>query len=293
MIGPSPSVTALGTPNHAKQCHSSDFPSSFRLQSFIILLHQRRIEQPLVATINGARLLACLIGDEPDDVIFLRYNELRVLMADPAAGDVRAAVAERRAERERSEILHPPAWIGTATESQLAFPYLVNWGFPEKFHRGQGTSAGEITGVAGSPGTVEGVARVVLSEAEFDGVQPGDVLVCEMTNPAWQVLFPKISGLVTNAGGFAAHPAVLAREYEIPAVVGTSVATDRIRTGDRIRITQRKVTGEDGKVQINDIPAGATFWDPATTHSAENIGGSGSKMVLIEIKDKDWKPATG
>jgi hypothetical protein len=54
-----------------------------------------------------------------------------------------------------------------------------------------------------------------------------------------------------------------------------------------------KVTGEDGKVQINDIPAGATFWDPATTHSAENIGGSGSKMVLIEIKDKDWKPATG
>ncbi len=54
-----------------------------------------------------------------------------------------------------------------------------------------------------------------------------------------------------------------------------------------------KVTGEDGKVQINDIPAGATFWDPATTHSAENIGGSGSKMVLIEIKDKDWEPATG
>ena len=54
-----------------------------------------------------------------------------------------------------------------------------------------------------------------------------------------------------------------------------------------------KLTTEDGKVHINEIPAGAAFWDPASTHSAENIGGSGSRMVLIEIKDKDWKPATG
>ena len=93
----------------------------------------------------------------------------------------------------------------------------------------------------------------MLSEAEFDEVQPGDILVCEMTNPAWQVLFPKIAGLVTNAGGFAAHPAVLAREYEIPAVVGTSDATGRIRTGDRIRLTQRKVTGEDGRERTEGL----------------------------------------
>ena len=54
-----------------------------------------------------------------------------------------------------------------------------------------------------------------------------------------------------------------------------------------------KLTTEDGKVQVNQVPAGAAFWDPASTHSAENIGGSGARMVLIEIKDKDWKPATG
>ena len=143
--------------------------------------------------------------------------------------------------------------MGTATQTQLDFPYLNLWGFPEKFHRSQGRNAGELTGVAGSPGTIEGVARVVLSEAEFDEVQPGDILVCEMTNPAWQVLFPKIAGLVTNAGGFAAHPAVLAREYEIPAVVGTSDATGRIRTGDRIRLTQRKVTGEDGRERTEGL----------------------------------------
>jgi hypothetical protein len=54
-----------------------------------------------------------------------------------------------------------------------------------------------------------------------------------------------------------------------------------------------KLTTADGKVQVHQVPAGAAFWDPASTHSAENIGGSGARMVLIEIKDKDWKPATG
>jgi hypothetical protein len=54
-----------------------------------------------------------------------------------------------------------------------------------------------------------------------------------------------------------------------------------------------KVTAEDGKVQVHEVPAGTSFWEPAATHSAENIGGSGSRMVLIEIKDKHWKPATG
>lgn len=54
-----------------------------------------------------------------------------------------------------------------------------------------------------------------------------------------------------------------------------------------------KLTTSDGKVQVKEIAAGAAFWDPASTHSAENIGGSGSRMVLIEVKDRDWKPATG
>jgi beta-alanine degradation protein BauB len=54
-----------------------------------------------------------------------------------------------------------------------------------------------------------------------------------------------------------------------------------------------KLTTADGKVQVNQIPAGSAFWEPASTHLAENIGGSGARMVLIEIKDKDWQPATG
>jgi pyruvate,water dikinase len=183
--------------------------------------------------------------DSPDDVVFFRYNELRIFMADPAGMDGRALVEERKAERERAYTFRPKEWIGTCTPSQLAFPYLVNWGFPEKFTRKESVVAGQIDGLGVSPGIVEGVARVVIREDQFDDVRSGDILVCKMTNPAWAVLFTKIHGLVTDAGGPTSHPAVLSREYSIPAVVGTSVATRDIKNGDRIR-----VNGNTGIVEI-------------------------------------------
>jgi phosphohistidine swiveling domain-containing protein len=204
----------------------------------------------LVLIAIGKKLVAAGALDQPEDVMFLRYNELRVVMGDAAAIDGRALVDRRKAERERSYTLRPPAWIGTATQSQLDFPYLNLWGFPEKFHRKPGEIAGEVTGIGASPGVVEGVAKVVLREDQFDEVRAGDILVCQMTNPAWVVLFTKIVGLVTDAGGTASHPAVLSREFGIPAVVGTSDATQKIQTGDRIR-----VDGRSGVVEIVETAA--------------------------------------
>jgi phosphohistidine swiveling domain-containing protein len=199
----------------------------------------------LVLIAIGRKLVEAGRLDQPDDVMFLRYNELRMLIGDPSAVDGRAIVAERRAEREASEKLRPRNWIGTATSSQLAFPYLVNWGYPERFYQEQAADEQRVTGIAGSPGVVEGIARVVRTIDEFDEVTDGDILVCQMTNPAWVVLFTKISGLVTDTGGTTSHPAVLSREFGIPAVVGTSFATRRIRTGDRIR-----VDGTSGTVDV-------------------------------------------
>lgn len=199
----------------------------------------------LVLIALGRKLVEMGVLDQPDDVIFLRYNELRVFMANPAGMDARAIVARRRDERESAYRFHPPDWIGTATASQLAFPYLGNWGFPDKFYRKPSTVQGQVTGLAGSPGVVEGVARVILTAAQFDEVRQGDIVVCQMTNPAWVVLFTKMKGLVTDAGGMTSHPAVLAREFGIPAVIGTSIATRKIKTGDRIR-----VNGTAGVVEI-------------------------------------------
>jgi pyruvate,water dikinase len=159
--------------------------------------------------------------------------------------DGRAIVATAKAAREHAYAFRPRDWIGTATATQLAFPYLTNWGFPQKFYRTASPVAGRIEGLGASPGVVEGIARVVLREDQFDDVRAGDILVCQMTNPAWVVLFTKIVGLVTDTGGTASHPAVLSREFGIPAVVGTSIATDQIKDGDRVR-----VNGNTGLVEI-------------------------------------------
>jgi pyruvate,water dikinase len=217
----------------------------------------------LVLLAVGTKLVEAGRLDQPDDVLFLRYNELRMLIGNADAVDARGLVARRRAEREAARNVHPRDWVGTVTPSQLAFPYLVNWGYPERFHRQQSEDAARIEGIAGSPGTVEGTARVVMTVDEFDQVRAGDILVCQMTNPAWVVLFTKIAGLVTDTGGTTSHPAVLSREFGIPAVVGTSVASKRIRTGDRIR-----VDGTKGIVEVLESAAGA----PAASPEAAAIG---------------------
>jgi phosphohistidine swiveling domain-containing protein len=199
----------------------------------------------LVLLVVGQKLVDAGRLDRPDDVLFLRYNELRSLIGSPDSLDARSLVASRRLERDAAARVHPRDWVGTVTPSQLAFPYLVNWGYPDRFHQQQSDDTRLISGLGASPGVVEGIARVVRTVDEFDEVRDGDILVCQMTNPAWVVLFTKIAGLVTDTGGTTSHPAVLAREFGIPAVIGTSVATTRISTGDRITID-----GTAGRVEI-------------------------------------------
>jgi phosphohistidine swiveling domain-containing protein len=202
-----------------------------------------RLRLALIAI--GRKLVDGGVLEDAEDVMYLRYNELRLLMADEGALDAKELVSDRRDAREEAAEKRPPSWVGTATKTALDFPYNALWGFPEKFHAGEPSSTGEVRGLAASPGVVEGPARFVASLEEFDQVRDGEILVCRMTNPAWVVLFTKIVGLVTEAGGAVSHPAVVAREFGIPAVVGTTNAGERIKTGDRIR-----VNGSSGVVEI-------------------------------------------
>lgn len=205
----------------------------------------------LVLVAIGRKLVGAGALADPEDVMYLRYNELRALMAGalPEAQDI---VSDRRDEREAAYERRPRDWVGTATEEHVAFPYLSLWAFPEKLDRPAPESADQVVGLPASVGVVEGTARVVLSPEEFDAVQKDEIVVCRMTSPAWVVLFTRISGLVTDAGGMASHPAVVSREFGIPAVVGTSDATHRIETGDRVR-----VNGATGRVDILRVDAPA------------------------------------
>jgi pyruvate,water dikinase len=100
-------------------------------------------------------------------------------------------------------------------------------------------------GVAASAGVVEGVARVLQDVNEIGSLREGEILVCPVTAPSWAPVFGKIKAAVSDIGGAMSHAAIVAREYGMPAVVGTGDATKRIRTGDRIR-----VDGDRGTVRV-------------------------------------------
>ncbi len=207
-----------------------------------------RVRHVLIAI--GRKLVELDRLDEPDDPIFVTYHELRVLSANPDAVDARGLVRQRREEREQAMSVRPLEWVGTVTRWSLyGEPYKGLWGYPEKFFDSlKAEKQGPVTVVQGlpaSPGVAEGPARNVSSPEEFDQVRQGDVLVCKMTNPAWVVVFTKVAGLVTDSGGQLSHPAVVSREFGIPAVVGTMNATQSIQTGMRVR-----VNGSTGEVEV-------------------------------------------
>jgi pyruvate,water dikinase len=93
-----------------------------------------------------------------------------------------------------------------------------------------------VRGIGASPGTYEGPARVVLTEDEFEQVRAGDVLVSPQTTPSWTILFGRIGALVTDDGGILSHSAIASREFGIPAVLSTGVATTTLVTGQRVRV---------------------------------------------------------
>ncbi len=89
-------------------------------------------------------------------------------------------------------------------------------------------------------------ARVIHGPEEFDQMKPAGILVAKITTPAWTPLFALASGIVTDVGGPLSHSSIVAREYGIPAVLGTGVATERIRGGKHIT-----VDGDSGIVTLN------------------------------------------
>lgn len=88
-----------------------------------------------------------------------------------------------------------------------------------------------ITGIPASAGTVQGGAKVVRHLTEASKVDPGDILVCEMTMPPWTPLFATVRAVVADTGGVLSHCAIVAREYRLPCVVQTVVVTAVIQDG--------------------------------------------------------------
>ncbi|UNO40768.1 PEP/pyruvate-binding domain-containing protein [Streptomyces sp. MST-110588] len=196
----------------------------------------------------GSRLAARGALATPDDVLFLEYEEvLAALEGTPPAVGV---VAPRRGGHAWA-LAHP----GPPVYGPPPRPAEPEPGDPEPSPAaravmdaarwtmgvfGAGAVAGRadaretLHGVAASPGRYTGTARVITDAAGFGRLRAGDVLVCPHTTAQWAVLFPSVGALVTDRGSLLSHPATLAREYGVPAVVATGTATRDFRDGDRL-----------------------------------------------------------
>jgi pyruvate,water dikinase len=197
----------------------------------------------------GRRLVVAGAIAQPDDVFCLTSEEAeataRALDSGRPPQDYASAVAKCRATQDIERRVTPPVALPIKGGARFLGIDFSRW-MPAR----TGQRAGKlIKGVGASPGRVTGVARVIHGPEEFDQMQPGDILVAKITTPAWTALFALASGVVTDVGGPLSHSSIVAREYHIPAVLGTGVATERIRSGQRITLN-----GDAGEVAPADSP---------------------------------------
>lgn len=189
---------------------------------------------------------------DADDVFQLTHYEVEAALVDlmtswsngsPPRGPAYwpAIVKERKAAiAEWAKHPTPPA-LGPVPDVIDDPAIVMLWGITREnldkwLAADRDADSNEIRGFAASNGVVEGVARVVRSVEEMDRVLKGDILVCPITNPTWSPIFQRIAAAVSDIGGSMSHAAIVAREFGMPAVVGTGTATRRIRDGQRIRV---------------------------------------------------------
>ena len=148
-------------------------------------------------------------------------------------------VQERKVEMEHFSHITPPPMLGTAPAFEMTDggPLLRAMSKGEMNPAKIGNNdTNKVKGLAGSAGVARGTARIIHSLAEASRLQPGDVLVAPYTEPPWTPLFATAVAIVTNTGGVLSHSAVVAREYRIPAVVGTGDATTTFQDGQLIEV---------------------------------------------------------
>ncbi len=205
----------------------------------------------------GRRLRSFGLLERADDVFFLTYSELVEILTDLSRNAkiatyhhqalVPPLIKERKRDRETAREADAPLTVGSVPTT-MSDPIAIKvFGIiDEVLHpKGEKEVAERLEGFPGAPGLIEGPARVIMSFEDFPLLKSGEILVCPYTSTAWTPLFLKIGGVVTDTGGMLTHAAIAAREYGIPAVVGTWKATHSIRNGDIVRV--------DGTAGIVDV----------------------------------------
>lgn len=174
-----------------------------------VFVRARAVTDELARRLHASGALS-----DAGDIRFLTLDEVREAVTtgvDPAR--TRDVVAHRRLHRAEAEA----SWWGARAASS-------------------GGAAGAITGTAGSPGMATGPVRIITGPTDFHRLEPGDVLVCQYTDPSWTPLFALAAAVVADTGGQLSHAAIVAREYGVPAVMGTHTATHSLSEGELVTV---------------------------------------------------------
>jgi len=201
---------------------------------------------------------------ETDDIFYLHRFEINHALYDliaswgvgtPARGPKYwpKKIEERKELFEKLKAWSPPAALGEPPEVVTEPFTIMLWGITTDSvqtwlkPRPSPQDVKELTGFPGSPGVVEGPARVITTVEELANVEPGEILVCPITTPSWAPVFTRIRAVVTDIGGMMSHAAIVCREYGVPAVVGTGFGTQTFTTGQMLH-----VDGNTGTITVID-----------------------------------------
>ena len=210
--------------------------------------HAFWIDQMMIAIVRrftqelGRRLAERGQLADAEDVYMLHKDELQEALRDGV--DRTELATQRREEMAAWAKVTPPPTLGTPPPPE-ADPFMDAITVRLLGITPPDDTPGDpnvIKGVAGSPGVVRGPARVVRSLAEASVLEDGDIMVCEMTLPPWVPLFSIVGGVVADTGGVLSHTAIVARDFELPAVVGTQVGTSAIADGTMVEVDGTKGT---------------------------------------------------
>ena len=186
--------------------------------------------------------------DQPEDIFMLNPYEIDRVMMVPETYDMRWITRRRRAEWEEWQTRpNPPLLTDRSGFEEAVVNDLLASGdsIALKIVIGEPPEVkpelkADLFGLCGCAGEVEGIARLAINYEDLKHVQPGEILVCPNTNPAWTPVFGIIKGVIADSGGTLAHTAIIGREYGVPTIINTREGTAKIKTGQQIRMDAKE-----------------------------------------------------
>jgi phosphohistidine swiveling domain-containing protein len=196
----------------------------------------------------GSLLVQQGVINNNEDIFHLYLDEVKELLVEPKS--VEDLIEQRKQVLSQQKTLKPAPFFGeppTTVDPIVERIFGLN---PPKINEENQS----FDGYAGSKGVYTGKVRIIKGQEEFHTFKKGEILVSKLTLPPWTVLFGLAGAIVTDTGGILSHTATVAREYKVPAVVGTKVATSLLDDGDIITVngTEGVVTIESKYIDANE-----------------------------------------